>query len=167
MLYPHQEDFVLISCFELGIKLECKQKKLCKHRPNVWKSCFPCLRMFILLRRYISKCLSLNCNQVLCQGKMTVAEVHFIVPNIIISWTPHLSFCVSVKFCAFQACPLLYVYSFIIKQGLCVFCVRILLDIFNPTTGNHLPKNIKQSWIKCWSLFSYFYMYFKLLMIFF
>lgn len=27
MLYPHQEDFVLISCFELGIKLECKQKK--------------------------------------------------------------------------------------------------------------------------------------------
>lgn len=95
MLYPHQEDFVLISCFELGIKLECKQKKLCKHRPNVWKSCFPCLRMFILLRRYISKCLSLNCNQVLCQGKMTVVEVHFIAPNIIISWTPHLSFCVS------------------------------------------------------------------------
>lgn len=27
MLYPHQEDFVLISCFELGIKLECKKKK--------------------------------------------------------------------------------------------------------------------------------------------
>lgn len=26
MLYPHQEDFVLFSCFELGIKLECKQK---------------------------------------------------------------------------------------------------------------------------------------------
>lgn len=34
-------------------------------------------------------------------------------------------------------------YSFIIKQGLCVFCVRILLDIFNPTTGNHLPKKYK------------------------
>lgn len=89
MLYPHQEDFVLISCFELGIKLECKQKKLCKHKPNVWKGCFPCLWMYILLRTYISKCLSLNCNQVLCQGKVTVAEIHFIVPNIIISWHPH------------------------------------------------------------------------------
>lgn len=144
MLYPHQEDFVLISCFELGIKLECKQKKLCKHKPNVWKGCFPCLWMYILLRTYISKCLSLNCNQVLCQGKVTVAEIHFIVPNIIISWHPHphLSFCVSnsVHSKPVLSCMCTVHYS---ARIVCVFYVGILLDMYSTATVNQLPKNIK------------------------
>lgn len=119
MLYPHQEDFVLISCFELGIKLECKQKKLCKHKPNVWEGCFPCLWMYILLRTYISKCLSLNCNQVLCQGKVTVAQIHFIVPNTIISWPPPSHF-VCLILCIPSLSSLVCV-QFIIQQELCVF----------------------------------------------
>lgn len=122
MLYPHQEDFVLISCFELGIKLECKQKKLCKHKPNVWKGCFPCLWMYILLRTYISKCLSLNCNQVLCQRESDSSRNTFHCPEYhnFMTPPPPTSHFVCLILCIPSLSSLVCV-QFIIQQELCVF----------------------------------------------